>query len=60
MNLATLHKKNGIHLGVTTCELLLCFVPFVLLRTIVLTSLFSLFYIDREFYILLTEDELRK
>ena len=55
MNLATLHKKNGIHLGVITCELFLCFVPFVLLGTIVLTSLFSLFYIDCEFYILFTQ-----
>ena len=48
-------QKNGIHLGVRTCELFLCFVPFVLLGTIVLTSLFSLFYIDREFYTLLTQ-----
>ena len=48
-------KKNGIHLGVRTCELFLCFEPFVLLGSIALTSLFYLFYIDREFYTLLTQ-----
>ena len=60
-NLATLHKKkNGIHLGVRTCELFLCFEPFVLLGTIALTSLFYLFYIDREFYTLLTQGMIQK
>ena len=35
--------------GVGTCEHFLCFVPFVFLAFIVLTSLFSLFYVTGEF-----------
>ena len=38
-----------VYLGVRTCELFLCFVPFVFLGFIVLTSLFSLFYVTGEF-----------
>ena len=38
-----------VYLGVRTCELFLCFVPFVFLGFIVLTSLFSLFYFTGEF-----------
>ena len=38
-----------VYLGVRTCELFLCFAPFVFLGSIVLTSLFSLFYVTREF-----------
>ena len=34
-----------VYLGVRTCELFLCFVPFVFLGFILLTSLFSLFYV---------------
>ena len=37
-------------LGVRTCELFLCFAPVVFFASIVLTSLFSLFYIIREFH----------
>ena len=36
----------GVYLGVRTCELFLCFVPFVFLGFIVLTSLF---YVTGEF-----------
>ena len=39
----------GVYLGVRTCELFLCFAPFVFLGSIVFTSLFSLFYVTREF-----------
>ena len=38
-----------VYLGFRTCELFLCFVPFVFLGFIVLTSLFSLFYVTGEF-----------
>ena len=38
-----------VYLSVRTCELFLCFAPFVFLGSIVLTSLFSLFYITREY-----------
>ena len=37
------------YLGVRTCELLLRFAPFVVLHSILLTSLFPLFYITCEF-----------
>ena len=40
---------SGVYLGVRTCELFLCFTPFVFLRSIVLTSLFPLFYVTCEF-----------
>ena len=45
------HSKCTIrvYLGVRTCELFLCFAPFVFLGSIVFTSLFSLFYVTREF-----------
>ena len=42
-------EVNRVYLGVRTCELFLCFAPFVFLGSIVLTSLFSLFYVTREF-----------
>ena len=38
----------GVYLGVRTCELFHCFVPFVFLGFIVLTSLFYLFYVTGE------------
>ena len=38
----------GVYLGVRTCELFLCFAPFVFLGSIVFTSLFSLFYVTSE------------
>ena len=38
-----------VYLGVRTCELFLCFVLFVFLGFIVLTSLFSLFHVIGEF-----------
>ena len=41
---------NGVYLGVRTCELFLCFVAIVRVRAIMLTSLFSLFYITGEFH----------
>ena len=40
----------GVSLGVRTCELFLCFVTVVRVRAIVLTSLFSLFYVTCEFH----------
>ena len=42
--------KIGVYLGVRTCELFLCFVVIVRVRVIMLTSLFSLFYVTREFH----------
>ena len=46
-----------VDLSVRTCELFLCFVPFVFLGFIVLTSLFSLFYVTGELKSSSTEDE---
>ena len=40
----------GVYLGVRTCELFLCFVATVRVRAIMLTSLFSLFYVTGEFH----------
>ena len=43
------HSLNfGVYLGVKTCEVFLCFVAIVRVRAIVLTSLFSLFYVTGE------------
>ena len=42
--------KNGVYLGVRTCELFLCFVAIVRVRAIMLTSLFSLCYVTGEFH----------
>ena len=39
-----------VYLGVRACELFLCFVAIVRVRVIMLTSLFSLFYVTREFH----------
>ena len=39
-----------LYLGVITCELFLCFAPFVFLSFVVLTSLFPLLYVTREFH----------
>ena len=39
-----------VYLGVRTCEVFLCFAPFVFLRFIVLTSLGPLLYVTREFH----------
>ena len=41
-------EKNRVYLGVKTCEVFLCFVAIVRVRAIVLTSLFSLFYVTGE------------
>ena len=41
-------KKVGVYLGVRTCEVFLCFVTVMIVLSIVLTSLFSLFYVTRE------------
>ena len=38
----------GVYLGVRTCEVFLCFVTIMFVLSIVLTSLFSLFYVTRE------------
>ena len=38
----------GVYLSVKTCEVFLCFVAIVRVRAIVLTSLFSLFYVTGE------------
>ena len=43
-------RKVWVSLGVRTCELFLCFVTIVRVRAIVLTSLFSLFYVTCEFH----------
>ena len=43
-------KEIGVYLGVRTCELFLCFVSIVRVRAIMLTSLFSLFYVTGEFH----------
>ena len=43
------YKVSRVYLGVRTCELFLCFVPFVFLGFIVVTSLFSLLYVTSEF-----------
>ena len=42
--------KFWVYLGVRTCELFLCFVAIVRVRVIMLTSLFSLCYVTREFH----------
>ena len=42
------HKDSGVYLGVKTCEVFLCFVTIMFVLCIVLTSLFSLFYVTRE------------
>ena len=39
-----------VYLGERTCELFLCFGAIVRVRAIMLTSLFSLFYVTGEFY----------
>ena len=39
---------NGVYLGVKTCEVFLCFVAIVRVRAIMLSSLFSLFYVTGE------------
>ena len=49
MRLPDLWRIARVYLGVRTCELFLCFAPFVFLRSIVLTSLFPLFYVTCEF-----------
>ena len=41
-------RKFGVYLGVKTCEVFLCFVTIMFALCIVLTSLFSLFYVTRE------------
>ena len=43
-------KIYRVYLGVRTCELFLCFVVIVRVRDIMLTSLFSLFYVTGEFH----------
>ena len=47
--LASLWVYVGVRTCVRTCELFLCFVAIVRVRVIMLTSLFSLFYVTREF-----------
>ena len=42
------HVHYWVYLGVKTCEVFLCFVALVRVRAIVLTSLFSLFYVTGE------------
>ena len=41
-------EKVRVYLGVRTCEVYLCFVTIMFVLSIVLTSLFSLFYVTRE------------
>ena len=38
----------GVYLGVKTYEVFLCFVSIMFVLSVVLTSLFSLFYVTRE------------
>ena len=40
--------SRGVYLGVKTCEVFLCLVTIMFVLSIVLTSLFSLFYVTRE------------
>ena len=40
--------RDGVYLGVKTCEVFLCFVAIVRVRAIMLSSLFSLFYVTGE------------
>ena len=49
VSLSRFGDDRRVYLGVRTCELFPCFVPFVFLGFIVLTSLFSLFYVTCEF-----------
>ena len=44
------HSEFGVILGVRTCEVFLCFVTIMFVLSIVLTSLFSLFYVTRELH----------
>ena len=46
-----------VYLGVKTFEVFLCFVAIVRVRSIMLTSLFSLFYVTGECHRFFTEDE---
>ena len=46
-----------VYLGVKTCEAFLCFVATVRVRTITLTSLFSLLYVTGECHRFYTENE---
>ena len=52
-------RKMEFTLGVRTCEVFLCFVAIMFVLSIVLTSLFSLFYTTRERnrFLHCTEDE---
>ena len=43
-----LSANNRVYLGVRTCEVFLCLVTIIFLGSIVLTSLFSLFYVTCE------------
>ena len=43
-----LNHNIWVYLGVRTCEVFLCFVTIMFVLSIVLTSLFSLFYVTRE------------
>ena len=42
------YAKKPVYLGVKTCEVFLCFVAIVRVRYIMMTSLFSLFYVTGE------------
>ena len=44
----TLVPQRRVYLGVKTCEVFLCFVTIMFVLSIVLTPLFSLFYVTRE------------
>ena len=48
ITLLKLCKEKRVYLGVKTCEVFLCFVAIVRDRSIMLTSLFSLFYVTGE------------
>ena len=47
-SLASANGFKRVYLGVRTCEVFLCFVTIMFVLSIVLTSLFSLFYVTRE------------
>ena len=47
-NFARMTIFKRVYLGVRTCEVFLCFVTIMFVLSIVLTSLFSLFYVTRE------------
>ena len=55
--LSLIWSNIWVYLGVKTCEVFLCFITIIFVLSIVLTFLFSLFYVTRERNRFYTEDE---